>query len=352
MKRPISIIIPLVICLAGCSAGIKLGNHNLTPRESTLEEEDLINEGIMAFDDGDYDTAIKLYNRVLAQNPENMNALYELCYTYFAKNDFDNCIELARRGTNYDSPILPLFYDLIGSCLDTQGQMKKAIGVFEEAVGLFPENYMLRFNMGVTYYNMSNIEKSEECFKAAVSLNPNHATSHLYLGNAYYDEQNIIPALLAYCRFLVLDPSSERSADPRDRIIEVINLGVRYDPADSNNITVYGFPDMPTSDGDYGTISVALYTVVANNIMDKSDSLDSEAKLINVFNETFKIMGELAENIEQSGFGWEYYVPYFAEMQKQGLVPAFVRYIFQIEGRDEGDDAIFLSWSDNYYSNQ
>ena len=73
------------------------------------------------------------------------------------------------------------------------------------------------------------------------------------------------------------------------------------------------------------------------------------------FQTTFAILGE--QKGDRSKFTWKYYVPYFAEMKKQGHVEAFVYYTHQRSASPEVSEwfnqnkekvATFLAWSKNY----
>ncbi len=350
MRSLLLYICAFTFILSGCSSRIQLGKHNLTPQASTPEQKQLIDEGISAHDQGKYGVAIQKYEDVLALNPGNTLALYELSFLYFTKQDWQKSLDIAIRGTSYDSPRLPHFYIAIGNNLNSMGRPDEAIAVFNEALGQFSDNFMLHYNLGVTYYHMGDIARSKTSFKNAVLINPAHSSSHIGLGNNLYDENNDIVALMAYCRFLILEPASQRSSLAQERVLEIITGNVIQDSSDSSQIHMYISPDMPESEGDFRPVRVGLTYQAAWSLYEQSETKEDIQIAIEIFDGLFKIISEHAENDKKSGFGWEYYVPYFVQLHKDGFVFPFVQHIFQYENLDEPQISEFLKWSEDYYS--
>lgn len=69
----------------------------------------------------------------------------------------------------------------MANCLDMQKDSKKAIKYYKKAVKLNKKNYLIPFNMGVTYTIISDMENAILSFKKALTLNPLHSSSHLFL---------------------------------------------------------------------------------------------------------------------------------------------------------------------------
>ena len=88
--------------------------------------------GIDLHDKGQFDQAIAKYQEVLARSPSNATALFEMAYSYLAKKDYDKSFETARRGSEFKSELLPMFYDVMASSLDGQGQPQQAVEIVQE----------------------------------------------------------------------------------------------------------------------------------------------------------------------------------------------------------------------------
>ena len=61
-----------------------------------------------------------------------MTALYELAFSFAANKEFEKSLAAATRGAEYQSDLLPMFYDLIGAAYDSMGDPQKAIDAYKK----------------------------------------------------------------------------------------------------------------------------------------------------------------------------------------------------------------------------
>ncbi len=164
----------LLACLAPAALGQarKLPEPRLEPAPSTDRQNSVIREGVSLHDKGDYDGAIRKYESVLAENPSNTLALYELSYSYTAKKDYARSLEAAYRGAQYKSEQLSAFYLLIGNGLDLSGETAESIEVYRKALKLFPDEALLHFNLAVAYRKSGDKKKALEAHKRLQAMNP------------------------------------------------------------------------------------------------------------------------------------------------------------------------------------
>src|SRR5262249_3265668 len=156
--------------------------------------------------------AIKKYEAVLAENPDDVLALYELAYSLTAKGDYQKALDVASRGAEYKSDRLQEFYMLVGTDLDMLGKPDEAIKAYKAGIKLVPPDPMLHFNLGITYARQKQSAEARKSLKTAVALKPDYASAHYALAVLFYDDGYRVPALLAAARFLTLEPDSKRAA--------------------------------------------------------------------------------------------------------------------------------------------
>lgn len=355
MKRLLLAALLLPILAAGTLAG-GIKPPKLTPTPGTEAQSARIKEGVALHDQRDYDAAIRKYQEVLAENPANVEALYELGYSYFTKKDYAKSLETALRGAEYKSNLVGGFYMLIGNSFDELGQADKAVDAYKSGIKLLPENYLLHYNLALTYYRTGKSADARKSIKNALAAGPRHATSHILFASMLKDEGYNTPALLAALRFLVLEPASGRSANALKIAREVLRGGVSQDPS-SNNINITLAVGGKTDEGDFSTVDlvIGLAKAVGHTEAGKGKT---EAQLLAEQVETvLGMISELEPGKNKSKFVYKYYVPYFAELKKRNFAEPFVYHAFQssdIPGVREwlaANDARvkeFLAWSNQY----
>lgn len=354
MRRQIVSVITTLILSAISLQAQKLPEPKLNPTPSTPVQDELIKEGIALHDRRDFAGAIGRYEQVLKENPNNVLALYEMAFSYFAKKDYAKSIEIGYRLAAFKSDLLPRVYVQVGSAQDELGEPKKAIETYKAGIKQFPSNALIHYNLAVTQNRLGEFEEARKTLKKSAGFNPQHPSSHLLLASLFDRGGYTTPALLAACRFLVLEPTSPRSAVALDLVTKKMQGGVSQGK-DANTINIFVDMSAKKDEGDFGGVDVALGLIkAAERTEDKKGKTEMQL-LVGSFETTFAILSE--QKPDNSKFVWKYYVPYFAEMKKHGHVEAFVYYTHQRRTSPEINEwlsqhrntvASFLAWSKSY----
>lgn len=325
----------------GCSNRITIKEPFITPTQNSQEIDELIEIGITLHDAGKYEEAIEKYDEAIKQNPNNPMAYYEKSYSLMHLQRNKESLNAALKASEFNSGLLYSTYIQLGNCLDISKYHKESELVYEKAFAIDSSSHLLYYNMGITKANLEKFDESRDCFKKGMIINPLHTSSHFALGNMYMYDENVIPAILAYSRFLSLEQTSQRSGMVLMNIQDLLNNG--YQQKSENEFNIFVPSDPKEYDGNFLPVFLQLAAI---NTIQKTDSTKKELRpielLIDKYSNIFQIMLELKENQDFEGFVWEYYAPYFIEMQKKDLVEPFVYYIFQI-----ADDPEIQSWIQN-----
>jgi tetratricopeptide (TPR) repeat protein len=351
------LLFSIVIILCSCSSQLSLTTPSIEPRSPDQAQSDLIEEGISLHDQGNYEEALAKYAKVLELNPQNVWALYEMAYTYYAMEKFDQSLELCLEAAKYKSPYLPAVYNHLGNLYDQLGEPDKALVVYEKGTELYPDNHLLHYNMGITELNLRNIDEAKTCFKKSLVLASDHAGSNLALGEIYFDENYRIPALLAFFRFLILEPTSQRTPGPVEKIQDLLGRGVVAQDDQHKEINILIPKSQLSYDGDFSTVDLGLNMSRAIRFTDESKGKSELQSLTAEIGSLFQLMLELEEKGSHQGFVWEYYAPYFCELKRRDFLEPFINHIFQasnlteirswFENNQEQYEQ-FLNWSGNY----
>ncbi|MDB5036249.1 MAG: tetratricopeptide repeat protein [Chlorobi bacterium] len=333
-----TLLLPIVVtALLLASPAERAIAQKKTPVPSTQEQSRLIDQGTAMHDNQDFEGAIEKYRQVLAENPDNVDALYELSYAQLEKGDYGAAIESAERGIVYKSELLPLFYITLGTGYDALKETRKAIDAYVRGIRDAPEHYLLHYNLAVTYANTKRYQEAGESFRRAVVLKPDHPSSHFGLGNIYLIAGNRVPAICALSRFLVLEPLSTRS-DAALAALETL-----IDP-DLDSIVVV--KRKKGKDGGDFPLTEAVLAIP------DSSSGEMEGTV-----ERFRAIFSALAGEQNQGFAGGYYAPYFAEIVRRKFVEPFCYYTFQSTGNSDvrkwlkSNDASvksFLTWSGGY----
>jgi tetratricopeptide (TPR) repeat protein len=322
----------------------------------TPAEELVLREGIALYDQGKYDEAIARYEQVLKQNPDSTAAMYELAMTYSQKRQFQMAVDLAAKGTEYSCPQLPQFYALIGNILDGQGQVDKAIDTYKKGISLnTPNAGTLYLNMGVSYQTgKKDSVSSKAAYKQGALVDSNYPGLHYQLANFYIAQGLKTPLLMAFSRFLVLEPNSPRAQTAYNAWRAMLDNRATPVPQPSSPLYDYVHSPQQTFEGDLTQLDAALITSKAAAAAPGKAQVQL---LIDQVDNLFDTYAMIPPGNDKDTFLWKYYIPYFVEMKKNGFVEPFVYYVIQSTNVPAVRDWLiahpdrvnaFLQWSRTY----
>lgn len=120
-----------------------------------------------------HDEAIRCYNRVLALDKENVQALYGLGLAYGkGKNMLDSATIIFKRLLYEKKLHRPEYYINLGLCHAMGGKLMEARHVFIEGIQNNPRDGDLYFNLAITLANMGSKDSSDFYFSQAFALKP------------------------------------------------------------------------------------------------------------------------------------------------------------------------------------
>jgi tetratricopeptide (TPR) repeat protein len=298
---------------------------------STPDQAAALRDGTALHDQGKYNEAIAKYQEVLAQNPGNMTALYELAFTYSALDDHSKALEAARRGIAYKSPQLPQFYDLIGSSLDSMGQPAQAIEAYRKGVEYVPRAANLYYNMAVTYYeSLKKPDEARRALEKAVGIEPTNADTELLLGQIFESTGYRTPGFFALSKFLIIRPAGQDTLQGYGVWRRLLRAGMApvRGTARGNAGTAAPPPPEKADEGNFADIDrqFALSQVAAQDAMDKGRS-EIEA----LVGQIDAILTRIAAHQphDDRSFVWTHYARYFIELKEKNFVQPFVYWISQ-----------------------
>jgi Tfp pilus assembly protein PilF len=319
----------------------------------------LVSKGISLQDARHVDSAISTYRQALELDRNNLLALAEMAYSLLSIDQYDESINYSKRAikTHPRDPVLKTVYVSYGNALDGLGKADKSIDMYNEGIKQFPEYPLLYFNRGISQNELHKTEAALLSFQKSATLNPNHAGSHNALGHVLFN-MNSIPSLLAFCRFIALEPGSSRAAQALENIQKIMNAHVSK--KDEGRLSVSISPDMidQKEKNRENNFSSAELMLALSAALD-SDSSNINKTAVEKFIRKFSLLcGYLKETEKDNyGFYWDYYVPYFTDMKDRGFVITFAYIAYTTSKTPDvthwldshkSEIAEFYKWSDEF----
>lgn len=309
--------------------------------------EKFVDEGIAHHDQGDYENALVKYNKALEVDKDNFFALSEKAMTLNALKRYDAAIEYCEKvfdkyrvNDNFKT-----VYVTYGNAYDGLKQPEKSIKVYNKGIKEFPNYYQLYYNKGVTLAGIKKTDEAIKCFEKSISLNPNHPGSHNAIGRLSDKSDTRVRALLAYYRFMVLEPKSSRGMENLSYIKRITTANA--EKKGENEISLQIDPNMlngfdsKQKENSFKSTDLVLSMDAA---LDYDDKYKNETKTERFIRKTSTFFSSLKESKDNNhGFYWEYYVPYFIEMKDKKMIEAFA-YI----AHSGSDDADVQQWLNSH----
>lgn len=142
----------------------------------------VIEDANVAYDSGDYASAIKVLQTIHQADTNYVFMLSELADAYNADGQHDKALEIADQGLKNPSEYRPTFLRIQAQAFDKKGDLQKSVELFNKAIGEYPTSTMFWYFLGITYFNNKVYDKAIDCFFKVLSINPYHGGSHLNLG--------------------------------------------------------------------------------------------------------------------------------------------------------------------------
>lgn len=173
---------------------------------NTLNSESLVNSGIEFQNKGDLDSAESLYRKVLAADPNNVDALHLLGVLKNSQGKHREGLNLVNTAISINRAAI--FLNSRGMIFIDMALYEDAANDLRAALKLSPEYAEALNNMGVVYLKTGKREKALDVAKKAVVLNEGLVQAWLTLGSAHFELRDYEEATKAYTHALSLDKNA------------------------------------------------------------------------------------------------------------------------------------------------
>jgi tetratricopeptide (TPR) repeat protein len=126
-----------------------------------------------AIEDNDYETGIRLHQRLLEKEPENPLALYHLGYAYGHMGDHQKEVYYYERAIALGMKDESIFYNL-GLAYGDLDQLENAIQAFKKAIAIEPGNLNARFDLSRLYIASGDFQEARHQLQQILKIDPSY----------------------------------------------------------------------------------------------------------------------------------------------------------------------------------
>ncbi|HET6991333.1 MAG TPA: tetratricopeptide repeat protein, partial [Bacteroidia bacterium] len=276
----------------------------------------IMQEANMYYSMGKFSKAENLYLKVGRNDTNYAAILRDLAYTYSDDKEDSLALVTARRGKELDSEYKADFYNIIGISLKELEKYDTAIATFNEGIRLYPYKYLLQYQKGMCYFKMKKYPEAQACFEKSIELNPYNANSHYYLGKTCAEQGRIVPAILSYQYFLLLENNTERAAKTVTVLEDLYAGDTQADPD----------MELSSKEANDGCFDDIKDLIAGQSFLQPTYKNKTIIKLKMV-----KGLQALLEKLhyEKNTDNWwmENYVPFFVELQEKDFLAPYASHI-------------------------
>ena len=99
-----------------------------------------------------------------------------------------------------------MLYNIIGAANQGLGKLDKALGAYNKAISINPDNADVYNNMGLTLQKQGKLDEAIEAYKKATSIKSEYAAAYYNMGNALQEQGKLDEAIEAYKKATSIKP--------------------------------------------------------------------------------------------------------------------------------------------------
>ena len=131
--------------------------------------------------EGRFDEALKCYQQLLEQNPNQAELLHAIGILYAQTGKYDQSLKTINKAIKNNSKIAA-FYNSKGNVLLRLDKLKEASTAYQNAIKL-KSNYAAAYNnLANSYYRQDKLTAAKKAYETAIELKPNYADAHYNFG--------------------------------------------------------------------------------------------------------------------------------------------------------------------------
>ena len=168
---------------------------------------------------GDYDNATLVFNRVLQQEPNNLEVLKDFTFLNILKRDFAKALEVGKVLVDRQDADEQTF-QILGMAYKAIADYKECAKLYKRALKKFPNSGVLLNETGELTAMSGEVNDAINYWEKGIDIDPNYSSNY-YNASMYYAKKGDLFWILIYGEmFLNLESYSTRSAEMKSVLLE------------------------------------------------------------------------------------------------------------------------------------
>ena len=182
--------------------------------------------GVIAAQQGDHAKAKKLIQKAISIKPDVAIMHCNLGNVYKDNGNNREAIECYKKSLTLDSKQAKAHFSL-GLGLSEKYEPDLAIASYKKALERDPDYVDAYYNLGVAFSRLNKYRQAIKYHEKTILLRPNHVEAHIHLANIYKDQGKLEQAIEQYDRILALAPNH---AEAYMNKVFILNYSPKYIP--------------------------------------------------------------------------------------------------------------------------
>jgi tetratricopeptide (TPR) repeat protein len=290
-------------------------------RAQTSSVEQFVKQGVDLHDRGYYEEALAKYDSALALDKNNFAANYEKTYTLVQLKRYTEAVDICKQlvAQHASGNNLSRVYTLYGNTLDMLNRKKEALEIYDEGIKDFPDESLLYYNKAITLLGINQPEQAIQATKWALVKNPLHASSHKIMADV--NSNNTTLKLMAAISFLAIEPEGERAKEQLKFVKSTLLAEAKKTGDNSYSVNIDPLTLLTAKqkkEDDFSSANMILSLASATNVEEKYKDETAPERFQRNLKTIISILKETAK--DGKGFGWQFYVPFFVDLDKEGYL--------------------------------
>ena len=166
----------------------------------------MLQQGIQAFQNGNFDGADSILRRIIQVDPKNLPALHVLGLIKASQHRYKEATELLTKASRINPNDASIQYNLAKALVDC-GSVRQSIPHHKKAVELAPNNPEAWLNFGKTLSSLNAHEEALRMYDKATSINPQYAEAFTNKGASLKELRRYKEAIAFVDRALHINPN-------------------------------------------------------------------------------------------------------------------------------------------------